>query len=182
MTHTDPPAPGAPVGPAHGKRAPAPRTPWYASVPGLKIFMTPVSAATPVVTSDDDTAASGTPGPVSRGVDAPPFSRPGSVLRSSSGAAERGWYAPKLAGAPSTTRQAEILNTGIIGAPTGIDGVVNGTDNLSSTMISPARALRAAAALPAACGPCDRHGRTSAPRPPPTPRGRRAARTARRRF
>ena len=136
MTHPDP---LTPTTPANDQRATAAaQTPWYANVPGLKIFMTPVSPATALPPGDDDTAAgaAGTSGAVHRAVDAPPFSRPGSVLRSSSGAATRGWYAPKLAGAPSTTRQAEILNTGIIGAPTGIDGVVNGTDNLSSTMIS----------------------------------------------
>ncbi|TFD11343.1 ATP/GTP-binding protein [Cryobacterium sp. TMT1-21] len=138
MTPTNPATPAA-TGTAQGKST-AVKKPWYGAVPGLKIFLTPV-ATSPVLTGEED--AAGSDAAVSdvvvssrRPVDVPPFERPGSVLRASSGAAARGWYAPRLAGAPSTTRQAEILNTGIIGAPTGIDGVVNGTDTLSSTMIS----------------------------------------------
>ncbi|KFF58615.1 hypothetical protein JF66_17275, partial [Cryobacterium sp. MLB-32] len=134
MTPTIPGASETPGDPATGQGARGSKAPWYASVPGLRIFMTPVAPATTLLTGEDDPA----PGAraVRRAVDAPPFSRPGSLLRTSTSAAGRGWYAPALAGAPTTTRQAEILNTGIIGAPTGIDGVVNGTDNLSSTMIS----------------------------------------------
>jgi hypothetical protein len=48
----------------------------------------------------------------------------------------RGFYAPALPGAPSTTRQAEILNTALIGPPTGVDGIANGRDVLSRTMIA----------------------------------------------
>jgi hypothetical protein len=107
------------------------RTPRLANIPFLRIFVPPEALA-PVLTGGD--AGSGTP--TGRPVDITPFDLPGSRLRSSPSAASRGLYAPMLAGAPTTTRQAEILNTGIIGAPTGIEGVVNGTDNLSSTMIS----------------------------------------------
>lgn len=39
-------------------------------------------------------------------------------------------------GAPSTTRQAEILNTAKIAAPTGIDGVTLGRDVLSQTVVA----------------------------------------------
>jgi len=65
-----------------------------------------------------------------------PWNVPGTQLRTRSGRAGRGWYAPALAGAPSTTRQAEILNTAVIGAPTGTRGVVTGRDVLSKTPIA----------------------------------------------
>ncbi len=74
--------------------------------------------------------------PARRPVDVSPFELPGGQLRTSAGAAARGWYAPRLAGSPSTTRQAEILNTAVIGNPTGDEGIVNGRDNLSQSMIS----------------------------------------------
>jgi hypothetical protein len=107
------------------------RQPRLASIPFLKIFVPPESLA-PALTGDENGAAV----PAGKPLDVSPFQLPGSPLRTSPSAAARGWYAPMLDGAPTTTRQAEILNTGIIGAPTGIEGVVNGTDNLSSTMIS----------------------------------------------
>ncbi len=66
----------------------------------------------------------------------PPWSRPGTQLRTKPRAARRGRYAPSLAGAPTTTRQAEILNTALIGPPTGTQGVVIGRDVLSRTSIS----------------------------------------------
>jgi hypothetical protein len=74
-----------------------------------------------------------------------PWSVPGSKLRTKTGAARRGRYAPALPGAPTTTRQAEILNTAIIGPPTGTKGIVNGRDVLSRTRISydPATAYNA---------------------------------------
>lgn len=65
-----------------------------------------------------------------------PWNVPGSKLRTKAGAARRGRYAPALQGAPTTTRQAEILNTAIIGPPTGTKGIVNGRDVLSRTRIS----------------------------------------------
>lgn len=65
-----------------------------------------------------------------------PWDAPGSPLRRNLRAARSGFYAPVGVGAPSTTRQAEILNTALIGAPTGTAGVVNGRDVLSRTAIS----------------------------------------------
>lgn len=65
-----------------------------------------------------------------------PWDRPGTRLRSNVRAASRGFYAPHLAGAPTTTRQAEILNTALIGPPTGTRGIVTGRDVLSRTSIS----------------------------------------------
>jgi hypothetical protein len=65
-----------------------------------------------------------------------PWSIPGSRLRERVSLARRGFYAPALAGAPTTTRQAEILNTAIIGPPTGTRGIVNGRDVLSRTSIA----------------------------------------------
>lgn len=65
-----------------------------------------------------------------------PWGQPGTRLRSKPGAARRGRYAPAIQGAPSTTRQAEILNTALIGPPTGTSGVVTGRDVLSRTSIS----------------------------------------------
>lgn len=65
-----------------------------------------------------------------------PWSRPGTALRTKVRAARRGAYAPALPGAPTTTRQAEILNTALIGPPTGTQGVVVGRDVLSRTSVS----------------------------------------------
>ncbi len=65
-----------------------------------------------------------------------PWGQPGTRLRSKPGAARRGRYAPAIEGAPSTTRQAEILNTALIAPPTGATGVVTGRDVLSRTSIS----------------------------------------------
>jgi len=69
-------------------------------------------------------------------VEITPWGRPGARLRSKPRAARRGRYAPALDGAPSTTRQAEILNTALIGPPTGTRGVVTGRDVLSRTSIA----------------------------------------------
>jgi len=65
-----------------------------------------------------------------------PWATQGTQLRAKAGPAKRGFYAPALDGAPTTTRQAEILNTALIGPPTGTKGVVNGRDVLSRTTIS----------------------------------------------
>ena len=65
-----------------------------------------------------------------------PWGRPGSRLRANPRAARRGFFAPALDGAPTTTKQAEILNTALIGPPTGTRGVVTGRDVLSRTPIS----------------------------------------------
>jgi hypothetical protein len=65
-----------------------------------------------------------------------PWSLPGTPLRQNVRAARTGFYAPALDGAPTTTRQAEILNTALIGPPTGTRGIVIGRDVLSRTPIS----------------------------------------------
>lgn len=55
--------------------------------------------------------------------------------RESSRRATRAYYAPLAVGAPSTTRQAEVLNTAIIAAPTSEVGLSLGTDVLSRSMV-----------------------------------------------
>jgi hypothetical protein len=65
-----------------------------------------------------------------------PWDVPGSSLRTNARAAHHGFYAPALDGAPTTTKQAEILNTALIGPPTGARGIANGRDVLSRTMIT----------------------------------------------
>jgi len=120
---------GAPPEPTAAEVAKARRHP-LAGVPLLKVFVPPELLA-PVITGATEDGA-----PAEQAKELSPHSLPGGKLRTASGPAARGWYGPRIQGAPSTTKQAEILNTGIIGAPTGVEGVVNGTDNLSSTMIS----------------------------------------------
>jgi len=93
--------------------------------PVLRNFAPPVD---PVESADADQEASA--------VEFTPWGRPGSRLRTNVRAAARGRYAPALEGAPTTTRQAEILNTALIGPPTGTRGVVTGRDVLSRTSIS----------------------------------------------
>src|SRR6195952_2100050 len=104
------------------------KRPWLANIPGLRVFVAPED---PTGIAEGD---GGERRPVA--LEAPPWQRPGSPLRSSGRAAMRGGYRPTVVGAPSTTRQAEILNTAIIGPPTGTKGVVNGRDTLSRTTIS----------------------------------------------
>lgn len=65
-----------------------------------------------------------------------PYELPGSPLRVNFRKARRGLYAPALVGAPSTTRQAAILNTALIGPPTGTQGIANGRDQLSHTLVA----------------------------------------------
>ncbi|WP_165068674.1 ATP/GTP-binding protein [Marisediminicola senii] len=65
-----------------------------------------------------------------------PWVQPGTPLRTRARRARTGFYAPALTGAPTTTRQAEILNTALIGPPTGTRGVVNGRDVLSHTPVA----------------------------------------------
>jgi hypothetical protein len=66
----------------------------------------------------------------------PPYAEQGTRLRVRERAAKNGFYAPAFQGAPTTTRQAEILNTALIAAPTGVEGVAAGRDVLSQTAIS----------------------------------------------
>ena len=92
------------------------------SLPVLRAF------APPVETPADERGTSTT--------ELVPWELPGTQLRTSAKKAARGYYGPAGAGAPTTTRQAEILNTALIGPPTGTEGVVNGRDVLSRTSIS----------------------------------------------
>lgn len=66
----------------------------------------------------------------------PPYTEQGTKLRVNERRARSGFYAPAFQGAPTTTRQAEILNTALIAAPTGVEGVAAGRDVLSQTAIS----------------------------------------------
>lgn len=130
---------------AEGTPAPRP-LPWQAKVPGLRILVSPerwaeaeqlammqgsVSAADPATSSSVDTYES----TQTRG-EATPWSRPGSALRVNSRAARHGFYAPRETGAPSTTKQAEVLQTALLAPPTGAEGVVNGRDHLSKSLMS----------------------------------------------
>lgn len=112
----------APEQAQHAARRPRP---WWAKIPGLGIFVPPV-----VEPADDD---EGTPNSVGEVI---PTNLPGAQLRLSPRAARKGWYAPALPGAPSTTRQAEILNTALIAPPTGSEGIPNGRDVLSRALLA----------------------------------------------
>jgi len=92
------------------------------SLPGLR-GIAPPTAAPASEEQSDDTEISPWPGT-------------GTRLRTRARAAAAGFYAPALVGAPTTTRQAEVLTTAIIGAPTGTRGVVTGRDMLSRTPIA----------------------------------------------
>ena len=50
--------------------------------------------------------------------------------------AKRGFYSPKHTGAPSTTRQSEVLNTALIGSPTDEQALVIGRDRLSGATVA----------------------------------------------
>lgn len=65
-----------------------------------------------------------------------PYELPGTQRRANARAAARGWYAPALQGAPTSTRQASVLNTALIGPVTGTQGVANGRDVLSHMLIA----------------------------------------------
>lgn len=98
---------------------------WIMRVPLLRVFAAP--AAAEVEAAKDAGAGLG---------EWAPFEEQGSVLRVKKRRAAAGFYAPAMPGAPSTTRQAEILNTALIAAPTGVAGVAAGRDVLSQTAIS----------------------------------------------
>lgn len=88
-----------------------------------------------------DQAPISAPDPISEasataGVEFAPWEAKGTILRAKPQRAKRGFYAPRRAGAPTTTRQAEILNTAVIAAPTDEEGVVIGEDRLSRTMVA----------------------------------------------
>lgn len=98
---------------------------WIMRVPVLRTFAAPAEAE--VAAAKDAGAGLG---------EWAPFEEQGSVLRVKRRKAASGFYAPAILGAPSTTRQAEILNTALIAAPTGVEGVAAGRDVLSQTAIS----------------------------------------------
>lgn len=98
---------------------------WIMRLPLLRIFAAP--AVEEVEAAKDAGAGLG---------EWTPFEEQGSVLRVKKRKAAAGFYAPAVPGAPSTTRQAEILNTALIAAPTGVAGVAAGRDVLSQTAIS----------------------------------------------
>ena len=59
--------------------------------------------------------------------------QPGWVPRRNRLLDRMGYYVPASAGAPTTTRQAEILNTAIIAAPMQFQGLLSGVETLSKT-------------------------------------------------
>lgn len=65
-----------------------------------------------------------------------PWDVRGSVVRVNHRRAARGFYAPSELGAPTSTRQAEVLNTTAIGAPTDEEGIPVGEDVLSRTIVA----------------------------------------------
>ncbi|PPK98181.1 hypothetical protein CLV92_102334 [Kineococcus xinjiangensis] len=60
----------------------------------------------------------------------------GFSVRRSLRRARRGWYAPVAAPALTTTRQAEVLNTAIVAAPTDPYGIIVGRDRLSNAPVA----------------------------------------------
>ena len=100
-----------------------------------RIWDTPVLRAF-APPADIPSVATPEAGVESTSVEILPWAQPGTRLRVNPRAARRGFFAPALEGAPTTTKQAEILNTALIGPPTGTRGVVTGRDVLSRTPIS----------------------------------------------
>lgn len=60
----------------------------------------------------------------------------GFIVRRSGHKARRGWYAPVAAPALTSTRQAEVLNTALVAAPTDAFGIFVGRDRLSNTPVA----------------------------------------------
>jgi hypothetical protein len=122
---TEPPEtdfpPVAEAGPAVPLEEPEAKGSWVRRIPLLRIFAAPdIEPAQTLLESGEW----------------PPYAEQGTRLRLSERAARNGFYAPAFQGAPTTTRQAEILNTALIAAPTGVEGVAAGRDVLSQTAIS----------------------------------------------
>lgn len=93
---------------------------WWRKVAFLRMFAAPEIA--PVQVAENGEWA--------------PYEEQGSRLRVNERKARGGYYAPAFPGSPTTTRQAEILNTALIAAPTGHTGVAAGRDVLSQSAIS----------------------------------------------
>ncbi|KAE8763439.1 ATP/GTP-binding protein [Georgenia thermotolerans] len=66
----------------------------------------------------------------------PPWEARGWPTRPKLRRARRGYYAPLHRGAPTTTRQAEVLNTAVVAAPTDAEGVAIGRDCLSNAVVA----------------------------------------------
>lgn len=96
-----------------------PRKRGLSTLPGLRRFAPPTPITADVIDAEGDEFL--------------PWAAPGSRLRVNDRAAAAGFYAPSEAGAPSSTRQAAVLNTALIAQPTGTDGLVIGRDGLSQT-------------------------------------------------
>src|SRR4051794_5592771 len=60
----------------------------------------------------------------------------GFVVRRSPRRARKGWYAPMAVPSLTSTRQAEILNTALVAAPTDAVGTLIGRDLLSNTPVA----------------------------------------------
>lgn len=60
----------------------------------------------------------------------------GAVLRQSVRAARRGAYAPQAAGAPTTTRQGEILNPALLASPADTNAIAIGNAKLTRSMFA----------------------------------------------
>lgn len=95
---------------------------------GLHRTRTEELAAVDVVETQDAAALNA--------VEFAPWLAEGHQLRASFRSARRGFYAPRREGAPTSTRQAEVLNTAAIAAPTDEEGVIIGEDRLSRTMVA----------------------------------------------
>lgn len=75
------------------------------------------------------------PPPPSREEGLTPFNARGTKVRLKSSRASRGFYAPLLRGAPTTTRQAEVLNTAVIAPPEELDAPLLFEDLLSRASV-----------------------------------------------
>lgn len=101
----------------------------------------PVTSAVVPATTTATAAAAVLPGRPVR----PAFDDEGYLIRpelrghqvvASHAKARRGWYAPLATPAPTTTRQAEVLNPAVIAAPTDDEGIIVGRDTLSSCVVA----------------------------------------------
>lgn len=94
---------------------------WIRKVPLLRAFAGPSPVATTPVEDLNEWL---------------PWEAKGSLLRKSERKAGKGFYAPYVEGSPTSTRQAEILNSTLIAAPTGSAGVSIGRDVMSRTGVN----------------------------------------------
>lgn len=76
------------------------------------------------------------PAPAPREDGLTPYNARGTRVRTSRWRAEHGYYAPSYVGAPSTTRQAEILNSAVVAQPPRLDAPILGRDMLSDAIVT----------------------------------------------